>query len=252
MRNFLIISVFFVASINGAKIGTCISPKHTLCNDLDVLISPKWYYNWGANSTFKDDGCNPLPKQEFVPMIWGYYGASSYPPYYIQENTTYILGFNEPNHAKQSNLTPQQAVTGWKVIQKTWGNTHKLVSPSASPCGNDCLTPVEWFDEFFKICNGECQVDYLATHMYSCNPENTMNYLKNLTDRYNLNIWLTEFACDYDNSHTVEEQQNYMKQIIPMLNNAEYVYRYSWFNSRDQDSNSLYFLDYNYTYVFIV
>ena len=130
---FCVVALFIsLTIINSSKIGTCISPKETLCTDLNVLTSPKWYYNWGANSTFSDEKCNQLPSQEFVPMIWGYYGTKSYPINYIQQNTNYILGFNEPNHVSQSDLTPAKAVQGWKIIQQTWGNTHKLISPSRS------------------------------------------------------------------------------------------------------------------------
>lgn len=46
----------------------------------------------------------------------------------------------------------------------------RLGSPSAAPCGVDCVTPnpFDWWDQFFAACSG-CQVDFLAVHIYSCN-----------------------------------------------------------------------------------
>lgn len=40
--------------------------------------------------------------------------------------------------------------------------------------------PLQWFDEFFKTCNGTCKIDYLATHHYGCNTNDAMNYINSL------------------------------------------------------------------------
>ena len=37
--------------------------------------------------------------------------------------------------------------------------------------------------------------DYLAAHDYSCTPTSTMDYLKQLHERYGYKVWLTEFSC---------------------------------------------------------
>ena len=63
-----------------------------------------------------------------------------------------------------------------------------------------------------------------------------MNYIESLA-KYNLSIWLTEFACDH--TKTMQEQISYMKQAIPKLEQNDLVFRYSWFNSRDTHSSSL-------------
>eukprot|EP01084_Bolivina_argentea_P240379 403864_1 len=229
------------------KIGTGISPTYTECDDLDILFAPKWFYNWAPNSKFSELQCSPMPSQEFVPMIWGYYGATNYSYDFIAANTTHLLGFNEPNHQSQANLQPVKAVEGWKVIQSVWGSNHKLVSPSASPCGSGCIPnygqPIQWFDEFFKLCNGTCQVDAIATHVYDCSNQSTMNYLQSLA-KYGLSIWITEFACGTGSSHTVQQQVNYMVNLLPVLEKSDLVVRYAWFNSRDTATNSLLKLKY--------
>ena len=57
-----------------------------------------------------------------------------------------------------------------------------------------------------------------------------MGHLEDLYNRYGLKIWLTEFAvcCTHDQ----EEVINFAKEIIPKLEAAEYVHRYSWFSTR--------------------
>ena len=230
------------------KIGAGISPKSPdcRCDDLDVLTSPTWYYNWGSESTYVQMNCpsNELPKAEFVPMIWGWWGqklnSSSIP-----SDATTILGFNEPNHKSQSNLQPSQAVAGWKVIQATFPDKI-LVSPAAAPCGgSDCIPnygqPIAWFDEFFKLCNGECKVDYLATHYYYCNVDDAMEYLNSLK-KYNLKIWFTEFNCP---GGTPDQQKQFMNELLPKLEESDLIYKYAWFMDRDSGPESL--LVYNST-----
>jgi hypothetical protein len=140
----------------------------------------------------------------------------------IYNESQYILGFNEPNHFKQSNLTALEAALLWPEIEKISGG-RPLVSPSASPCGGKCHGDTqEWFDLFFRYCNG-CRVDYLATHAYNCEADSTMNFLYGLYIRYGRKIWLTEFACPYTSDP--ENEKKYMSQILPRLESAPFVFR---------------------------
>ena len=166
-----------------------------------------------------------------VPMVWGYRSGKNLTGR-IPDDSEYVLGFNEPNHSPQSNLTPQQAVEGWREIERVAGH-RKLISPAAAPCGAGppkCLNnTIEWFDEFFRLCTG-CRVDFLATHKYSGNPQGTMNFLESLYNRYGLRIWLTEFSRPRTGNEDVI--LNYMQRVLPLLEEAHYVYKYSWFVHR--------------------
>ena len=235
----ILVNIILIKSTLSAKEGVGISSTHSLCTDMDVLTGPRWTYNWGTESTFVTMGCNPLPKAEFVPMFWGYHNTTVYNRDDIPSDATTILGYNEPNRDKQSNLTPAEAVEGWKKMQAVFGDKI-LVSPSASPCGDKCVygPPVQWFDEFFRLCNGTCKVDYLATHCYDCNATSTMAYLETLS-KYKLKIWLTEFACGWQGTASEEDQNNYMSEIVPMLEESDLIAKYSWFISRTNKTNSL-------------
>ena len=170
----------------------------------------------------KFSNCSNIDKyvDNFIPMIWGrrkVYNVS------IPDKAEYILGFNEPNHFEQSNITAKEAADLWPNIEKL-SNGRLIVSPAAAPCGGPKChgNATEWFDKFFMHCRG-CRVDYLATHYYSCNVDKTMSYLQNLFDRYGKKIWLTEFACPYTENPSKELM--FMNEILPKLEAAPFVFR---------------------------
>lgn len=144
--------------------GVCIAPEYYQCSDLSGFTGASWYYNWGTQpSPLGHPECDgvPVPESpEFVPMIWGWYGQQL-PP--LPDYDT-VLGFNEPNHASQANLSPEEAALGWMELQAAYPDK-TLVSPSASPPNTE-----EWFDEFFEICEAlGCRVDYIGTVLKSFN-----------------------------------------------------------------------------------
>jgi len=227
------------ASTVSSKKGLCIPPgKNFYCGDLTKFQRISWWYNWHTEPNHEhtewchcpasNDTCGTAPSQpSFVPMIWGYHEDA---PWHsdeqdiVGEEYPIVLGFNEPNHADQSNLSPQEAAQGWMEIQELYPDK-LLVSPA--PAGGN----THWFDEFFEVCEAlGCRVDYLATHDYQGDVDKVMSGLENLYNRYGLKIWLTEFAkcCTTD----VSEVEEFARAIIPRLEAAPFVYRYSWFITR--------------------
>lgn len=104
-----------------------------------------------------------------------------------------------------------------------------LVSPA--PAGGS----IGWFDPFFEACEAlGCRIDYLATHdypeYYPGTVDNVMNKLERLYERYGKKIWLTEFAlcCTRDEEAVVQ----FVQEIVPRLEEADYIYKYSWFITR--------------------
>ena len=150
--------------------------KNFMCGDVEAFNNLNWYYNWGTQF-HPECGAQPTPGF-FVPMIWGYYGHI---PDIKADPLDTILGFNEPNHEKQSNLSPEEAAFAWIELQEKYPDKI-LVSPSAASAQSE--DAYEWFHEFFDICMElGCRVDYLATHSYSGNVDNVMDALKTLYQR---------------------------------------------------------------------
>jgi len=239
---FLTAAILCVNSENvSQKKGLCIPPGHTFhCGDLEAFSRVSWWYNWHTQPNHVVEGhctcdsapdCGPEPAEPaFVPMIWGYHEDN---PWHDDESNPVaekyhtILGFNEPNHADQSDIDPETAAAAWIEIQEMYPD-RILVSPA--PAGGNTV----WFDKFFEYCEVlNCRIDYLATHDYVGKVNQVMNKLEDLYNRYGKKIWLTEFAkcCTRDEA----EVKTFMKAIIPRLEAAEYVYRYSWFITRYND-----------------
>jgi hypothetical protein len=193
-----------------------------------------WWYNWSPTAT------GAASSIEFVPMIWGAADLTRS----IPSGARYVLGFNEPNFKAQSNLTPQQAAADWpKVAALARPLGIPLVSPAVNFCGSSTNSagcsdpavtdPYTWLKDFFAACPG-CEIDYVAVHWYNCDLPSLQGYIDgngNLQGfvQFGKPIWLTEFACD--GTHSVTEQEAYMKAAVPYLEGNPHVFRYAWFSA---------------------
>ncbi|XP_060555010.1 uncharacterized protein LOC132715913 [Ruditapes philippinarum] len=210
----------FISTEASFKKGTAAWPGSLLCDDFKVLNNMSWWYDWHQNMDFfyekvgkVCDHSNGWSIPQHVPMLKQYHNHTQL---HIQTWGPYVLGFNEPNHKDQANMTPQQAADAWPLLEK---NSHgaKLVSPATAGA------KIGWYDSFFSLCHG-CRVDYIAAHMYNCDANAIMSYLQRLYDRYHKQIWLTEFACPHSSDEN--QQLNLMKNLLPQLEAAPFVYRY--------------------------
>jgi len=205
------------------------------CEELQAVKGITWFYNWGTLPNKTVVQCAQQLGVEFVPMQWGQWGIDSL-PHNLPSGAKVLLGFNEPNHKEQSNLTPQQAASFWfQVQEKIKGLNLRIGSPAPAPCGANCViaSPFDWWDQFFAACKG-CKFDFLATHLYDCNPNNLRSYLDQCK-KYNLPIWLTEFDCPNGNG-PLSREIDYMQQALQILDSDPAVERYAWFTLRTSGS----------------
>merc|ERR1711936_720193 len=238
MRNLLLVVSISIAAlcsgtnnsnsgrINSNKKGLCVSKKNFDCQDLALFPNISWYYNWG--SEYHGQSCND-PPPGFIPMVWGYWGSV---PTDIPANHPLILGFNEPDHENQANMSPERALEGWMLLQEAYPE-RELVSPGTSlkPDGE-----MVWIDTFMDLCNAvNCRVDYIAVHRYGGTAENIMGMIDDLYRRHGKKIWLTEFAMS--GTSNADKVLEFMQDILPMLETHEGVYKYSWFMNRFADTN---------------
>jgi len=243
---FLVSCLLSPAFGSSSKKGLCIPPGDNFhCGDIAAFTNVSWWYNWHVTPNHElvppeeycacSDPCGPPPKDKtFIPMVWGYLEDDR--PWHddindpVADEYSVILGFNEPNHADQADIPPEVAASAWMELQNLYPD-RTLVSPSAAGGGN-----LQWFDAFFQACEVlGCRIDYLATHDYHGDVDLVMDRLEMLHQRFGLKIWLTEFAkcCTKDET----EVSDFMKEIIPRLEAADFVYRYSWFITRYTEKN---------------
>ena len=92
--------------------------------------------------TCSTGSCGPQPgDKSFVPMVWNIKLMQEDP---VEDRYPILLGFNEPNHADQSNIEPEVAAAAWIELQNLYPDKI-LVSPA--PAGGN----TNWFDPFFEV-----------------------------------------------------------------------------------------------------
>ena len=126
----------------------------------NALSLYSWWYNWHVTPNHEQSppedhcscstgSCGPPPANKiFVPMVWGYQEEDR--PWHddindpVSDQYDIILGFNEPNHADQSDIPPEVAASAWLELQNMYPDK-VLVSPA--PAGGN----TNWFDPFFEV-----------------------------------------------------------------------------------------------------
>ena len=197
-----------------------------------VAMHCAWYYTWGG-----DRPADAPSSVEFVPMEWGYYGnanngsVSWLSGRKAQPGVTTFLGFNEPDHTDQANLSVSYALEGFSIMST-------LGIPVGSPaCADDGDS---WMQSFMQQAVGinattgyPYRIDYVCVHCYARNPQDFINYVSYIHWLYNKPVWVTEFGpADWSGTNpvSVAECMTYMRTVVPWLNSQDYVQRYAWYS----------------------
>ena len=226
---------------HGSKIYSAIKTfyvnKKGLCVNKDMaqnIEAPEWGVSWYYDWNMEELKYTSFQDLQFVPMMW-----TSSP---TDEKTIsrfhkfgykYVLAFNEPDHKEQSNLTVEEAVEGMRAFM----NQNLLVGAPAT-----ALCPPwskNWFQPFMERMEYEgMDVDFIPIHHYwnwfdEEGAEAFLELVKSSYEMYKKPIWITEFAISGNPGKTKEQRQkviDYMKIVLPRLDQMEYVERYAWFS----------------------
>jgi RNA polymerase sigma factor (sigma-70 family) len=188
-----------------------------------------WYYTWSATP-----GVAGPPGAAFVPMIWGAADVTAGTLSQVKQEGPDLLGFNEPDMASQSNMTPAQALSLWPQLMATG---MQLGSPAVA---DDGATPGGWLDQFMSGATARgYRVNFITLHWYGSDfvtgqaVSQLQSYLQAVYARYHLPIWLTEFAlANFGGSPatpTDQQQAAFLTAATAMLQRLPYVQRYAWF-----------------------
>jgi hypothetical protein len=193
------------------------------------LVKPTWRYDWSA-------GGATTSTVEYVPIRqtgswpgWSDINALNY--------VSHVLGFNEPDHTEQSNLTVSQALSEWPDMLRT-----------GLRIGSPACTDFNWLYNFMDSCKVKnYRVDYVAVHAYwgGKSPQNWYNDLKYIHDQTGRPIWITEWnnganwTSEWwpDNTRPLllttanaAKQLSDLKGILQVLDTASFIERYSIYN----------------------
>lgn len=210
-----------IAAYSGA------SEAPLLCGDLALIgTAISWMYSWGLEPS--NTTCAPFAAGgtvTFEPMVWG---ASAVGKPIFNASATHMLGFNEPNSGKQSNLTPQAAANLWPQVAATARAAGlKLVAPV--PSGSDTA----WLSQFFAACGCEAEVDAVALHPYVGTGAELKQALNTWSD-FGKPLFVSEFNNGNGMKNaSAAEHLTYMREALTILEADARVARYAWMSTRD-------------------
>jgi hypothetical protein len=190
-----------------------------------------WFYNWGP-------GYPPLrpasgQTAEFVPMIWGRGSLErngveqvrSEVPWTGAEN---LLGFNEPDHEGQADMSVGTAIKLWPQLEKAG---LRLGSPGPVQALGD------WLKKFMdQAAAKDLRVDFVTMHSYAGpNADGFLKTVQRLHESYGKPVWITEFAvADWEatpkspSRHTEKEILAFMRETVAGMREMPFVERFAW------------------------
>jgi hypothetical protein len=180
------------------------------------LLKVGWYYNWG-------DSTKLTTSVPFVPMT---YSGHRDPP---KSKEKFLLGFNEPDHAKQADMTPAEALEKWPALI---AKSQMIVAPALA--GNPLKS--EWMAAFLK---GDPKVDAIAVHWYK--GADSAKFIKDLEEihtHFKKPIWVTEFApqtaadsAESPTKFTQAKVNAFIEETTAFMEKTSWVQRYAWHHS---------------------
>ncbi|MFC4591074.1 glycosyl hydrolase [Sphaerisporangium corydalis] len=196
-----------------------------------------WYYTWSTGH----NGITTPKSAEFVPMVWGAASVTDANLAQAKSAGPYLLGFNEPDMAAQSNMTVDKALSLWPKLQAA-GSV--LGSPAVAFGGDRAGG---WLDRFMTgAASRGYRVDFITLHWYGGDfradaaTGQLKSYLQAVYQRYHKPIWLTEYALiDFSNGTrfpTDAQQAAFVTASTQMLGSLSYVQRYAWFGLGASDT----------------
>jgi hypothetical protein len=199
-----------------------LEPAGEECSDIENL-NVSWYYNWTPRPN-----CPKSGEVEFIPMIWSekYLVGDNRDEFYgplIGSGYSALLGFNEPNWKGQAEMTVDEALEYWPMLEKTG---LRLGSPSTT--GRSGL---DWTIEFMKGAKLRgYRIDFLALHWYGdCSGTTDLMGFLDYYDAFKMPMWLTEWSCYKQDMAT---NTAFLGQVLPVLESYERLERYAWYSNR--------------------
>jgi hypothetical protein len=199
-----------------------------------------WAYNWDATAHGNLD-------VEYVPMAWGADALDSSRALIEQalgRGSTHVLGFNEPDHKNQSDMTPSDAARNYRNYLTPIADRATLVSPAVTNADGDGLG-LDWMTQFLEECR-DCRVKIMAIHWYGDTADDFKEYVKkaqNLASSFGLDeVWVTEFALNQvtippPNQKDPEPAVSamFLQSVLPWLDQNCGIGRYAYFWCADQN-----------------
>lgn len=200
-----------------AKKGIGLAERHGMGLKQLMELKAGWYYNWGSETKLKADVA-------FVPMIFSLKRIEA------PITGDVVLGYNEPDNAKQANIAVSDALAKWPLVVK---KADRVGSPAMA--GNPLTKP--WLKEFLAT---EPKVDFITVHWYKgVDAKRFIRDLEEIHAAFGKPIWVTEYAPQTAASSAAEpgkysqaEVDAFIKETIRWMESTPWIERYAWHDSR--------------------
>ena len=192
-----------------------------------ALTNSSWLYTWSAD-------LQSSVSSEWVPMRHNS-GWPSWGQINEVNNSTHLLGFNEPDRSDQALMTVDEAIAQWPEMMKSGLRI-------GSPAPSDPWNGSNWLYRFMDKCAElDYRVDYVVLHTYWGNkkPSDWYKDLKAIHERTGRPLWITEWnnganwtgeSWPSDVAGQQAKQLADLKGILQVLDTASFVERYSIYN----------------------
>ena len=226
---------------------------YDLSNSADMsALAPgvSWWYNYTTtpNSGVPSNYYSAY-NMTYYPMLWNGSFNKADVEAFIEANPQikYLLVLNEPNVSGQAQCgnntgycKPADAAALWPQYEAIASDTGvQIVGPQIT-YGTDPTygNPETWLDAFISAYQGanggrSPRMDYIGFHWYDYGLATQLNNL----DKYNKQIWVTEFANWHSQNDgaeidTLAGQEAQMTDMVNTCETRSDVFRYAWFTGR--------------------
>lgn len=201
--------------------------KKGVAGNIETGLEVDWLYNWNLDR-------NSALDWEYVPIRQNRWWPGLDQDWKMR-GSTHLLGYNEPDHADQANLSVADALAGWNDLMAPG---LRVGAPAVSDGG------LGWLYDFIDRADAAGRrVDFVPVHYYRCHgnaadPEGAASqfygFLKGIYDRVKRPLWVTEWnnganwtACADPNA---TQQKAAIGAMIAMLDRTPFVERYAIYN----------------------
>jgi hypothetical protein len=189
-------------------------------------------YNWAQTES------NDLPDGiQFIPMMHKTSDSTAEAflanvDAAVAKGTTAVMGFNEPDHTEQANMSPEDACTAWASYLEPITSSHPnvaILSPSVT--NGPAPMGLDWLSRFQKNCPGATW-HAANIHFYDQYDDQTFDRFKAHVElaisTFNKPLWITEFGLN-PGTATPDQAASFLKQAISYLDGNASVQGYAWF-----------------------
>ncbi len=190
------------------------------------MTNSTWYYDWNVGGSSSSNVEYSVIRQNA--------GWPGWTDINDKQDITHLLGYNEPDHTEQSDITVDEAIAMWPSFMN-----------SGLRIGSPATTNFNWLYDFIDKCDAlNYRVDYVAVHSYwgssASSYYNTLKYVHERTGRpiwvtewnYGAN-WTSEWWPDDPSSYTTNNADyalTHISEIVNMFDTCHFIERYSIYN----------------------